>query len=293
MTARSAASVSLELRPGRPEDAEACGRICYEAFGALAAHHNFPSDFPALEDAVGLMGMLLSHPGFFSVVAELEGSVVGSNFLDERSRIAGLGPITVDPNVQNLRIGRRLMEAALERVRQEGRPGVRLLQAAYHGRSLALYATLGFVPREALVCLQGPPLGISLPGYGVRPAREEDVEACDRVCTNVHGHDRSRELLDAIHQGTASLVEHDGRITGYATDVAFFGHAVGETNRDLMALIGAAPGFGGAGILVPARNGAILRWCLEGGLRVVQVMTLMTIGLYNEPAGAYMPSVLY
>jgi hypothetical protein len=28
--------------------------------------------------------MLLSHPGFYSVVAELDGRVAGSNFLDER-----------------------------------------------------------------------------------------------------------------------------------------------------------------------------------------------------------------
>ena len=29
------------------------------------------------------------------------------------------------------------------------------------------------------------------------------------------------------------------------------------------------------------------------GLRLVHQMTLMTIGLYNEPSGAYLPSVLY
>jgi hypothetical protein len=28
-------------------------------------------------------------------------------------------------------------------------------------------------------------------------------------------------------------------------------------------------------------------------LRVVQPMTLMSVGLYNEPRGAFMPSVLY
>ena len=97
----------------------------------------------------------------------------------------------------------------------------------------------------------------------------------------------------AIEQGTASVVEHEGRITGYATDLAFFAHAVGETNRELMALIGAAPVFGGPGILVPVRNAALFQWCLDHGLRVVQVMTLMTVGLYNEPTGAYLPSVLY
>ena len=62
-------------------------------------------------------------------------------------------------------------------------------------------------------------------------------------------------------------------------------------NRDLMALIGAAEGFDGPGFLVPARNTALFRWCLENGLRVVQPCTLMTIGLYNEPAGAWLPSI--
>jgi hypothetical protein len=32
---------------------------------------------------------------------------------------------------------------------------------------------------------------------------------------------------------------------------------------------------------------------LLNGLRVVQPMTLMSTGLYNEPAGAFLPSVIY
>lgn len=46
-------------------------------------------------------------------------------------------------------------------------------------------------------------------------------------------------------------------------------------------------------IIVPTRNSDLFRWCLENGLRVVQPMTLMSSGLYNEPAGAYLPSVLF
>ena len=61
----------------------------------------------------------------------------------------------------------------------------------------------------------------------------------------------------------------------------------------MKALIGSAPGFGGSGILVPIRNGELFRWCLEHRLRVVQLMTLMTTGLYNEPTGAYLPSIMY
>ena len=93
--------------------------------------------------------------------------------------------------------------------------------------------------------------------------------------------------------GNARVVEHDGRITGYTTGIAYLGHSVGQTNEDLKALIGVATEFGGPGILVPARNGELFRWCLDHGLRVGQVMTLMTFGLYNDSAGAYLPSILY
>jgi hypothetical protein len=109
----------------------------------------------------------------------------------------------------------------------------------------------------------------------------------------VHGHERNHELLDAIKQKTASVVNHDGRISGYATMIGFSGHAVGETNEDMKALIGAATCIAGPGLLMPSRNAELLRWCLNRGLRVVQPMTLMSLDLYNEPAGAFLPSVIY
>jgi hypothetical protein len=61
----------------------------------------------------------------------------------------------------------------------------------------------------------------------------------------------------------------------------------------MRALIGAAESFPGPGFLVPMRNGELLRWCLAEGLRITQTMTLMTIGLYNQPDGAWLPSVTY
>jgi hypothetical protein len=156
-----------------------------------------------------------------------------------------------------------------------------------------LYARLGFDVREAVATLQGASIAAAIPGYSVRTAIEDDLGACDRVCLLVHGHDRSGEVSDAIRQGQAKVVEHDGRISGYTTGIAFFAHTVGETNEDLKALIGDAPEFGGPGFLLPVRNAELFRWCLERGLKVVQVMTLMTIGLYTEPTGAYLPSILF
>ena len=286
-------SLGIKLRPGTAEDAKQCGEICYRAFRTMAEKHNFPPDFPSPELAITLLSEFMAHPHIYGVVAELDGRVVGSNFVDERSVIAGIGPITIDPDVQNRGIGRELMQHVLARVAERRFHGVRLVQAAYHNRSLSLYTKLGFVAREPLSLMQGQPLAVQIPGYVLREAKVDDLGACNQLCLRVHGHDRGGELLDAINRGTATVIEHNGRITGYATAVAFFGHAVGETNEELKALIGAAPEFLGPGFLLPTRNAELLRWCLEHGLQIVQPMTLMSMGLYNEPAGAFLASIFF
>ena len=281
----------LSLRPARPEDAGACGAICFEAFRAINAHYGFPPDFPSLEAAVGALSSMFSHSGFWCVVAEQDGRIIGSNCLDERSEVCGVGPLTVDPGIQNQGVGRRLMEAVLERGRERNAPSVRLLQSTFHGRSLSLYAKLGFEVRELLSVMQGPPIRSRFEGISGRPAQPQDLDAANRVCRLVHGHTRSGELSDGIARGTALVVERQGRITGYASALAYFAHAVAETTLDLQALIASVESFGGAGIIIPTGNAELFRWCLENGLRVVQPLTLMTTGLYNQPAGAWLPSI--
>lgn len=281
------------LRPATPADAAVCGQICYDAFRTINESHGFPLDFPSPDIAAGLLGMLIAHTGFYGVVAERDGRIIGSNFLDERSSIAGVGPITVDPTVQNQGIGRRLMRNVMDRATSRNAPGVRLCQAAFHRRSLCLYTTMGFRTRELLSVMNGTPLNRAIPGYHVRTAEQADFNACNAVCFDVHGFDRGGELKDAIDRGTATVVERDGQITGYATEVGFFAHSVARSNADLIALIAAAPAFTGPGFILPTRNYEVFSWCLANGLRLMQPLTLMSTGLYNEPDGAYLVCILY
>jgi GNAT superfamily N-acetyltransferase len=284
---------NLALRGAVPDDSAVCGQICYQAFSAINEAHGFPCDFPGPEAAIGVLSMMFSNPGFYCVVAEHEGRIVGSNCLDERAIIAGVGPITVDPSAQNLGVGRRLMRAVMDRANEKGAAGIRLVQAAFHTRSLSLYASLGFDIREPLACMQGRTLERAMPGCAVRPAQAADVDACNALSRQVHGFDRSADLAHAIEEGVAAVVERGGRITGYTAGLAFFEHTTAETNLDMQALIASAESFGGPGILVPMRNNALFRWCLANGLRVIQPMTLMSMGLYNEPAGSWLPSILF
>jgi GNAT superfamily N-acetyltransferase len=287
------ATMQETVREATTADAESCGRIFYDAFESIAVRHNFPIEAGSPEFARYKAGELLANDGFFCFVAERDGEVMGSAFVDERGDVAGIGPVTVDPAAQDTGAGRALMEAALARERARGTAGIRLVQTAYHYRSFALYSKLGFVVREPLSVFQGTPPSLSLPGRGVRPATEADIAACGELCERVHGHNRNGELRDAIAAGPARVVERPDRISGYATGFGYGWHAVAETTEDLVALLASAEAYVGLGVLVPSRNAELVRWCLERGLRIVQQSTLMTIGLYNEPAGAYLPSILF
>jgi len=85
----------IVVRTATPADAPIAGKICYDAFATISSAHNFPCDLPSPEAAVGLLSMMFSVPGFYCVVAEHDGRIVGSNCLDERSLIRGIGRATV------------------------------------------------------------------------------------------------------------------------------------------------------------------------------------------------------
>lgn len=291
-------NANIRIRPVVPADLERCTNICFDAFGTVNARHGFPPELPTREVAVGLMKMCFANPQVYGVAAEDPtsgggGRVIGSCFLWEMGNVAGIGPVTVDPTVQARRVGRQLMESVLARARADGVAGVRLVQAAFNTQSMSLYAKLGFDVREPLVLMNGDLIRQPIDGYPVRKMTSADVDACVDLCYRVHGHDRRREVEGGLEHGTAALVERAGRVVAYATDIGFFAHAVSIDNAGMMALISGSTQIAGPGLLVPSRNGELFRWCLSRGLRVVQPMTLMTVGLYNEPQGAFLPSILF
>lgn len=137
--------MDIAIRLATDNDAGACGRICYEGFRTVSERYGFPPTFPSVEVATRRVSGFIRHPSIFGVVAEADGGrIVGFNFLSERDPIRAVGPIVIDPAAQGHGVGRRLMEAVLERAR--GARGVRLLQDSFNVLSLSLYAAVGFDP---------------------------------------------------------------------------------------------------------------------------------------------------
>jgi hypothetical protein len=190
------------------------------------------------------------------------------------------------------------MQAVMDRAKEKGFAGVRLVQDAFNTTSMPLYASVGFDVREPLALVRGTLRVTDLPpGVEGRPMREADVAACDELCRRVHGHSRVNEIRDALTHFQPFVLLRDGRVTAYSTvpTMWFMNHGVGETEEDLRNLLIAAgrasrePLF----FLLPTRQADLFRWALASGLRMLKPMTLMTTGQYQEPRGAYYPSVLF
>jgi predicted N-acetyltransferase YhbS len=291
----AATRAAIQFRRALPADAEAVGRLTFEAFGKFHASRGFAPDFPTVEAAVGLARAQIADPNTFGIVATVGGSVVGANFLSEGDPIRGVGPIAVHPDHQDRGIGRMLMEAVIDRGRDA--IGIRLLQDAFNPKSMALYAELGFDAQEPVALMTGRPRGAPANEPRVRPMVPGDLRAAAQLARRVHGISRSVELQEALARGTPLVLERDGRLAGYMTMPNFWqlNHAVAENEAALRVLIlgAAAASDQPLGFLVPIRRAALFRWCLRQGLKVVKPMTLMSLGHYAEPDGAWLPSVLY
>jgi predicted N-acetyltransferase YhbS len=286
----------ITLAPPTPNDATELGRICFEAFKHISESHGFENDFPSPEFAAAVVGGSIAAEEIYSVCARLDGQLAGSNFLTFRDEVGGVGPVSVDPPKQGHGIGRLLMQDLLDHARNDGIERVRLVQDAFNVTSMSLYASLGFDTKHPLGLLELHPA--DRPNENVRPMTAEDRDACDDLCRNIYKVSRRNEVPGATRFGGTSLViERGGRLRGYIAP-SIIGHAVAETDEDLLVLMGEAARHAAGGpmpitMICPLTEGGLFRGALADGHRLKKMMNLMALGPYESPEGAWLPSVLY
>jgi ribosomal protein S18 acetylase RimI-like enzyme len=286
--------MNLVIRRATHQDIDACSRINYEAFKDISDRHQFPTDFPTLDFATEITGLLIENPLFFDIVAETEGSVVGCGFMDEQNPIRGIGPVSVDRTFQSQGTGRKIMKALLEKGQEA--PGIRLVQESFNMASLCLYVSLGFEVKEPLLLLEGKFRSQPRYDFEVRPLTSEDVEECAALCHRVYGCDRTFEIKYALNYLSPFVANKQGRIVAYTCAVSTFGHSVAESEADMQALLLGATAYSPDEVLcfhLPVRFASLFRWCLQEGLRGLKPLAVMAIGDYQQPSGCYFPSYLY
>jgi ribosomal protein S18 acetylase RimI-like enzyme len=285
---------SIELVPAEPQHASELGRIAFEAFKELQDRACGTRDFPTVEIAQQVLGMLVQRNDFYSVSALDNGKLVGSNFLSLMDPVAGVGPVTVDPSYQGQGIGRTLMQDVMDYAQRNNIEQVRLMQDSFNVASLSLYASLGFDVKEPVAFMQAAPLAEA--DNSVRPITEPDLPAIEDLSERMYKNSRQNEVAAAATYGFAAFLrERQGRITGYLLP-GNFGHGVAETEEDALTMIGEAarrlpPEI--ARFFCPLTESNFHRKALQGGCHVIKVMNYMTIGPYEHPDEVWMPSVLY
>lgn len=287
---------NIRIRRLTKADIPRCGQIVHKAFTTLQSHHNMPRDFPDETMGIQVIGSLAAHPGYFGFVAERDGVIIGSNFVDRRDTVAGIGPITVDPAAQGSGAGRLLMQATINQARDAA--SVRLVQEAFNAASMSLYSSLGFDVKEPLALMSGTPRNSPAVDGEVRPMLESDLPACAELCRAVHRIDRTSELRDAVARLRPAVLDRRGEIVAYASNPQLWliNHGVARRDADMFQLLGAAARFSESNsisLLVPARRTDLLRWCVSSGLRIQKPLTLMSMREYHEPRGSFFPSVVY
>ena len=148
-------SLELTVRPARPDDEEAVGRL-----GAMLVeeHHEFdPKRFiapvPELPQRYGqFLVSRIGRSGMVVLVAERAGERIGYAFggMEGNDYMALRGPagvlydLVVDPAHRRQGVGSALMDAALEALSTLGAPRVLLFTAEKNGAAQELFAGRGF-----------------------------------------------------------------------------------------------------------------------------------------------------
>ena len=287
--------MSLELRPARVPDAEACGRIIYAAFKDVNERHGFATLFQSVDQATHVAKLFIDLDSVHGIVAVDAGQLRGLVFLDHGDPIKSIALIAVDPTCQRQALGRRLMHAAIAHAGDAR--GIRLVQEAFNVHAMGLYASLGFEVREPLVVMTGRPRSPAPAGVTARPLTAADLDACARLCTQVHGIDRTVDLRDALALFRPMGIVRAGRLVAYsyAFHAGSLAWGVAESAEDLesLLLVLGATASGPLRFNVPTRDTRLLRWALGEGLRIERPLTLMARGWYQEPRGPYFPSGFY
>ncbi len=282
----------LALEPLQASHLPELARICHGAFAALHDRHQLPRDIPDLATAEMIVSHLAGRPDYAAVAASLDGRIVGSNFLLDAAPFAGVGPITVDPEVQSRGVGRALMQWAIDEAQRRGIAQVRLFQEAINTTSLSLYTALGFDWRASAAALTVQPAGAD--DGSIRPLSADDLERVEALSRRSYGFSRAADAAQLLAAGFPGFVRiRDGRVVAYQV-ASLFGHSGAETDDDLFALLAQAARHLPEHlrtVICPLDPPERFRRALAEGHRTSKLLSYMSYGAFTPPPGPHFPSI--
>jgi predicted N-acetyltransferase YhbS len=213
--------MQVSVRLLKEKDLPAADRIFRLAFGTFTGHPE-PEKFGGDIDKIRTRWLADPTAAF---AAEIDGELAASIFVTNWGSVGYFGPLTVRPDLWDLRIAQRLLEPTMELFAQWKTKHAGLYTFAHSPRHLALYQKYEFWPRfltaiMAKSVIQKEP-GIKVTYYSEAPAIERaQLQGDLRKLTDAvyRGLDVTREVLAVYDQGIGdTLVIWDGSgLAGFA-----------------------------------------------------------------------------
>ncbi|MFZ5450087.1 MAG: GNAT family N-acetyltransferase [Thermodesulfobacteriota bacterium] len=210
------------IRPLQETDLPLADRIFRLAFGTFNGLPN-PLEFGGDLDKIRSRWLADPNAAFG---AEVNGTLVGSNFVTRWGSVGYFGPLTVDPDYWDQGIGQKLLDPSLALLDAWGCRHTGLYTYSCSPKHLALYQKYGFWPRflTAIMSLRvssrRPQGEVSYYSQAEPHERPGLVNACARLTDAIYpGLDVRREIYALQSQGLGDtlFVWDEPGLVGFAT----------------------------------------------------------------------------
>ncbi|MGH8980326.1 MAG: GNAT family N-acetyltransferase [Acidimicrobiales bacterium] len=203
-------TTGVRVRTLREDEVAEADRIMRVAFGTFVG-----LDDPAtyLGDADLVRTRFAAEPAA-ALAAEVDGALVGTNFVARWGSVGYFGPLTVLPALWDRGVARALLDATMELFERWGVEHRGLFTFAQSPKHLALYQRYGFFPRFLTAILAGAP-GVRTDAWttvgSVRDPHAVLDAAAEVTGSVLEGLDVRREILAVSELGLGDTVlVHDG-----------------------------------------------------------------------------------
>jgi GNAT superfamily N-acetyltransferase len=211
--------MECKIRPMELKDIAEAERLFHVAFGTFLGLPE-PASFGGDKDLVTTRWRGKSAEG---LVAELDGTLAGSNMLTRWGSFAFFGPLTIRPDLWDRGIAKNLLAATMDVFDSWALSDAGLFTFPHSVKHVGLYQKFGFWPRAlTAMMVKAPSEGATgWSGYSKLTAsqRAEAIRACAELADSIHsGLDLSSEIESVFAQnlGETVLLWNRDALDGFA-----------------------------------------------------------------------------
>ncbi|NOX72798.1 MAG: GNAT family N-acetyltransferase [Alphaproteobacteria bacterium] len=209
------------IRPMQARDVAPAHAVFQRAFGTQMGMEN-PQEY---QPDSGMVKTRFHRDPARALVAELNGQIVGSNFVTFWGSFGFFGPLTIDPDHWGKWIAQKLLVPSMEMLRARELRLIGLYTFADSPKHIALYRKFGFWPRFLTAILSKRVIGReTLPEYRLFSSLTTDAQAaamtaCRALCGEIYqGLDPGCEIGAVLDQslGETIFLYQNNSLEGFA-----------------------------------------------------------------------------